>query len=144
VSLAAAFAACSHAHVHRRVKGEYTAFVRIDSRINSNGAVPVDLILVYDKPLIEKLQALPAAEWFARRAQFRRDNQEGKKFDLWGWEWVPGQTVAPIRLPRRHGALAAIVYANYQEPGDHRWRVDPNRNLRIDLEESEVIVTPVE
>lgn len=113
--------------------------VRADSAANRSTPVPVDLVVVFDKKLVDELGALPAREWFAKRAQFSRDHPTG--YWVASWELVPGQTLPLQRLPyRRRGARAAFVFADYLERGDHRVRIDPFRAATVVLTADSVTV----
>jgi type VI secretion system protein len=37
-----------------------------------------------------------------------------------------------------------MIFANYRSPGDHRFRVGPQRRMRINLEDEDFSVSPLE
>ena len=115
--------------------------VQVAQHVNRDSAVAVDVLYVYDDELLKTLLAKPASAWFAEREQFRRDHEGAKAYELWQWEWVPGQSVGMKRLPLRPGARAGIVFAGYHAPGEHRARFDPHRGLAIRLGEEEMSVS---
>ncbi|HEY2384267.1 MAG TPA: hypothetical protein VGK48_24090 [Terriglobia bacterium] len=100
---------------------------------NMNNPVAVEFLLVYDEKLLEMLTKTAAKDWFMNRDQFRQDNPKG--FDSWYWEWIPGQRVKDQKLPLKPSARAALVFANYIVPGDNRAKLDPYKNVTIDLGE---------
>jgi type VI secretion system protein len=90
-----------------------------DADANLNSAVALDLVFVRDVATLEKLQALPAARWFATRADLQRSFPEA--LTVRSWELVPRQSVRlserELGSPRVAGVL---LFADYRTPGDHR------------------------
>lgn len=117
--------------------GDITVATRIDPRANQDNPIAVELVVVYNKKLLEQLLALPAREWFKRREQIRRDYPDNEGFVSWKWEWVPGQEVPARELSFGVGARGGIVYADYLSEGDHRARIDPHQSFAIVLGEKE-------
>lgn len=108
--------------------------VTVAANVNQESPVAVDLLVVYNKKLLDKMFEIPASDWFAGgRDQFQRDYP--KAFQLHSWEWIPGQRVElePIRI--KSGAKAGIIFADYFSDGAHRARFDPRKPLRIELKE---------
>lgn len=89
---------------------------------NANSALAVDVVLVKDKALLDTLAGMSAARWFGAKADLQRTYPDA--FTAVGVEITPGQL---IRLERpRYGAeraWAALAFANYASPGEHRVRV---------------------
>jgi len=108
---------------------------RVADRANGDSPIAVDLVTVYDAKLEERLATVKASVWFAsERASIARVFPRSA-FRVWSWEWVPGQEVAPApRFSYRRGARTTFLFANYATPGDHRWRVAPNRSLQLSME----------
>jgi type VI secretion system protein len=100
---------------------------------NLNNPVAVEMLLVYDDKLLDKLTKTNAKDWFMNRDQFRQDNPKG--FDSWYWEWIPGQQVKDQKLPLKPSAKAALVFANYLVPGDNRAKLDPYKSVTVNLGE---------
>jgi type VI secretion system protein len=113
--------------------GEYTVQVRIAPNANINSPVAVEYLIIYDEKLLETLAKTSAKDWFTNRDQFRQDNPKG--FDSWYWEWIPGQQVMDERIPLKPSAKGSFVFANYVVAGDNRAKVDPNKNVIINLGE---------
>jgi type VI secretion system protein len=103
--------------------------VSIADDANDDRPIPVDVVFVWDGATAEKLEALPAREWFKQKTQLRQDDPAGRTFSVREWEWVPGQTVPDIELAVRPSArkwLRAIyVFADYRTDGAHRVKVEP-------------------
>lgn len=105
---------------------------------NLQSPIAVELVVVYQKPLVDELRKLTARQWFERRADLRRDYPGG--FDSWSWEWVPSQSVPSFQLRYEMGAKAGIVFADYMTPGSHRAVVDPHRPIRLALERDGFVI----
>ena len=120
--------------------GKLRTQVHISEKANANSPVALDLVLVYNKKLLKELLRLSAREWFAKRNQYKRDYPNGEGFDVWEWEWVPGQLVSMQVLPLKAKARAGIIFADYLSPGDHRARLDPHQNITIALHETDFTV----
>lgn len=120
--------------------GKLHTQVHISEKANANSPVALDLVLVYNKKLLKELLRLSAREWFAKRNQYKRDYPNGEGFDVWEWEWVPGQFVSVQVLPLKAKARAGIIFADYLSPGDHRARLDPHQSITIALHETDFTV----
>lgn len=118
--------------------GQLPIEVSIASDANENSPLAVELIVVYENKLIEKLLEKTARDWFVGREQFLRDYHEGVQ--VLKREWVPGQVVAPIELDYGVGAKKVIVFADYLTPGEHRAVIDPQQPFRLILGQSELDV----
>jgi type VI secretion system protein len=87
--------------------------------MNDDSALAVDLVFVRDAELADRLAEIPAAEWFQRREQLRRDFPKG--FEVLSFELVPGQTLPPVAVEDvRRGTRKGLVFADYHAPGEHR------------------------
>jgi type VI secretion system protein len=115
--------------------------VQIAPAANQNNPVAMELLLVYDQKLLDTLMKTPAREWFEKREQFRQDNPEGKGFDSWHWEWVPGEMVPPQTLPLKANAKAGIIFANYVAAGEFRARINGKKNFTVSLGDRSLTVT---
>jgi type VI secretion system protein len=115
--------------------------VRVAPNANGGNPVALDLLLVSDKELLKELQKMSAADWFEKRAQFILDHP--KESELWvgRWEWVPGQVVQLKDVTVASEVKAAVVYANYFSPGEHRAVLDPRRDVKLTLGESKIEVS---
>ncbi len=100
---------------------------------NQNSPIAVDLVVVYDEKLMDKLMGMTAAQWFEERGQIRRDYLEGAGFHSWGWEWIPGQSVPIQKLPLKAAAIGGVIFAKYIAPGAHRSRINPFNDVTIYL-----------
>lgn len=89
---------------------------------NTNSALAVDVVLVKDKALLDSLAAMSAAKYFAAKADLQRTYPEA--ITVLAVEITPGQL---IRLDgkqyRGERVWAALAFANYANPGEHRERL---------------------
>jgi len=108
--------------------------VTISPDANQQSPVAVDLVMIYDPNLLDPIAKLAAKDWFVQREQLQRDFPDG--FQLWRWEWVPGQQISAQRIrfnPRR--VKGTLLFANYFLPGTHRAKVDPLKQVSLVLGE---------
>lgn len=118
--------------------GQLPMHVIVAPQANEDSPVAVDVVVVYDRKLLDDLLKLPASEWFAAKKQFIADH--GRKIDVQGWEWVPGQKVESISLDYRPGAKEVVVFADYHTEGAHRVVVQPQQPFRLLLEERDLVL----
>ena len=99
-----------------------TLALRAADDANANSALAVDVVLVKDAAVLDSLMAMPASKWFATRADLQRSFPEA--LTVYSYELVPGQSIKlNDKLWRSEKAWAALVYASYSTPGDHRARM---------------------
>ncbi len=91
--------------------------VKIDPLANKNSPVALDVVLIKDKNFWKTAPAMTAKDWFAQRSDLQR--RYGKKLQVSSWEWVPGQSIAPITVKVPRWLSGAMVFANYPSPGIH-------------------------
>jgi hypothetical protein len=120
--------------------GDIAVRVDADPKINQESPVPVELVIVYDKDLVEKLAGVKAHDWFLAREQFRKDHPGDGDYVSLFWEVVPGQSLPAAALSFASGARGGFVFADYLADGAHRARVDPHQSLRIHLLAEDVAV----
>jgi type VI secretion system protein len=108
---------------------------------NANSALAVDVVLVKDKALLETLAAMPASRYFATKADLQRTYPEA--LTAIGVEITPGQLIQVERKRfRAERAWAALAFANYATPGEHRVRVPLDSSACVlQLNEQEFVVT---
>lgn len=89
---------------------------------NANSALAVDVVLVKDKAVLDSLSAMTASRYFAARDDLLRSYPDA--LTLLAVEITPGQLIR-IERKRYDGerAWAALAFANYATPGEHRLRV---------------------
>ncbi len=121
--------------------GTLNVRILVAENANRNSPVAMDLVLVYDNRLAGRLLGMSARQWFDQREQIYRDYLRGESFDDWEWEWVPGQEVPVQKLPLKARAKAAFLFINYSTPGVHRFRIDPFKNVTVDLRQNDARVT---
>lgn len=120
--------------------GDAAVRLQADPGINQDSPVALELVVVYDKDLLEKLAAMTAGDWFKNRDQIQKDYPGDDHFVSMRWEVVPGQSLDEQSLSFGSGARGGIVFADYFSAGAHRTRVDPHQNLRIHLQADDFVV----
>lgn len=115
---------------------------KVASDMNNNAPVAVHVLVVYNPDILEKLSKLPADKYFEQQVQLRKDFAEN--VDFFTWELVPNQNLSDQEItPTRVSGLAAIVFARYSSPGDHRATLGEERHILIDLQKKDFSVTPI-
>ena len=139
--LASSLASCSVGVTTRSLFGEtMDMHIRVDSIANDEYPLAMTMVYVYDDDLLTKLLALSAKQWYDTEAQLRE--QEGSKLDAYQWEWIPGQDTT-VSVPLGASAAGAIIFVNYFNDGQHRVRVEPNRDIDIVMGFDDVKITPM-
>ena len=107
------------------IKGDVKMYVDISPKVNTDNPLPVDVVWVYNEDLLNELLKLTSKSWFEKKEQYRRDFPSNSGFEVWSWEWTPGQKVPMQEIPTRTNAKGGIIFAHYLIDGDHRARIDP-------------------
>jgi len=125
------------------VKGDLKMYVNIAPKVNSDNPLPVDVVWVYDEELLKELLKISAKTWFEKKEQFKRDFPSDEGFEVWDWEWTPGQKVTVKEIPIKAKSKGGIIFADYRTDGDHRARINPADDFQIDFfEESFSVQEP--
>lgn len=128
----------------RKMMGiKQTIKVFVSQAVNQNSAIAMDLVIVLDKQLMDRLREMPSKEWFEKREQIKRDYLVGVGIDTLEREWAPGQTVPDIKLKLKPKAKGALIFAKYSMPGAHRFVIDPFKSVAIHLNENNFEVKPI-
>ncbi len=99
---------------------------------NNNSPVGLDIVLIFDKKLLEKLAAVKANDWFRNRTQFELDAPD--QMNVIDLEVVPGQsTTVALDSDLRLKSEGGLIFVDYPSPGDHRIRMDKLDSIRIKL-----------
>ena len=122
-------------HLYAAFDGTLRFQPHIANLINQDTPIPVDLVIITDDKLIHQLLNMSAKEWFSKKEQLKLDFPQDVHF--WSWEWEPGQIVPLASVPLIPNAQAGFVFANYQQPGPHRYRIDPFLDFVLNLNEDE-------
>jgi type VI secretion system protein len=90
---------------------------------NQNTATAVDVVLVLEETMVEKVVALPAHKWMEARSDLLKTYPGA--LSVRSFEVAPGQI---LQVPgERFGTpnvIAVFVFADYLSPGDHRMKVE--------------------
>ena len=117
--------------------------VHISEKANNGNPVALDLVMVSDKKLFEKLREMTAEEWFKSREQIKLDFPKKGQVEVKSWEWVPDQRVSVNEIVVPAEIRGGIVFANYFKPGAHRAVFNPRKPFTIKLGQEKLeIETP--
>lgn len=134
-SLMAMTAGCNHAKKIARIvtlrPSELMLNVGVDPAANKKQPVAVDVAFIRDKNFWKTAPTMAAKDWFGQKSDLQR--RYGKKLQVHSWEWVPGQSVAPVTLKVPRGFSGAMIFANYPSPGTHSAPVPLGGQIKISL-----------
>jgi type VI secretion system protein len=125
-----------------RIKTETIAF-EVAPNANADNAVAVDLVLVYETPLLASFTDLASTAWFRNRDQLKLANPTG--IEVHSFEVMPGQRGPRYSVSGRgEEAVGAFLFASYETPGPHRARIDglPDVLLRLGEKDFSVAAPP--
>lgn len=114
--------------------------VHVGPQANQDRPLAVDLVAAGDKRLSELLSKTSATEWFERRDQFRRDYPQPGLLEVQSWEWVPGQVVGEQKIRLGGHARGVYLFARYASGGEHRARLDVQRETTVTFGEQAMTV----
>jgi type VI secretion system protein len=97
------------------LKGETVLNVTIDPAVNGDAPIAVDVVVVHGSNTLKEVSKLTAQAWFQQRTTLLR--MHPSDLHLNSWEWIPGQQVAPVRVPDTGVADGVVMFANYSTPG---------------------------
>ncbi len=108
---------------------------------NDFSAIPVDIVVIYQKELLEKLSKTPAKDYFKMSKQLLKDYPG--MIEIFSWEVVPGQSLFDQPVPMKGAAPeGGFVFVNYIPPGEHRVRLGRTRNIHVQLKNTEFFISP--
>ena len=126
------------ARTARVSSGKLSLQVALSSTANQNSPVAVDVLFISDKALLKTAQALSANDWFTKKTQLQRQFPKG--IEVKSWEWIPGQSVAPISFVVPVNAEGAMLFANYASPGPHSAPLPISGKVAIYLDEEDFTI----
>jgi len=130
--------------VHRATRvahvsnGKLSLQIAISPTANQNSPVAVDVLLIRDKNFLKTAQGLSASDWFTKKLQLQRQNP--KAIEVKSWEWIPGQSVAPISFVVPVDVQAAMMFANYASGGPHSAPLPTSGKVSIFLDDEDFTV----
>lgn len=124
-------------------KHHLKAEVRLAADVNFDSPLAVDMVAVANKKLYKALKETSARDWFENKRQYFADYQPGKDFQVFQFEWVPGQTVPRIVEPIRRKTRGIVIFANYAGEGDHRARLKKKKTYWLDFQKEWFLATRV-
>jgi hypothetical protein len=87
--------------------------------VNLDSAITMDLVVIYDKELLNTLNKMTSEQYYGAIGQIRRDNDT--LLDIWRWEMVPNQVLEnydPVFDTEKTWGI--LVFADYKTQGAHR------------------------
>jgi len=113
--------------------------IQVDPAANNNTATAIDLVILYDKGLLKEFLSLSSKDYFEKYNQLSRDYPG---VEVVRWEVVPGKKIPAEPLKYSRGTpKAAVVFADYTTPGQHRYSVGEGEKISVRLMENDFKVT---
>ena len=118
-----------------------TIEVQVGPAANHNSAVALDICYVFNEQLLTQVQTLSAKDWFKQRGEIR--SLYPKDVVVSSYELVPGQR-GPIEkvTSKNEDAIGVFAFANYQDEGAHRARLDRFEYATVQLNETDLAIAP--
>lgn len=107
---------------------------------NNDTPIASDLVLILNKAREPQILALTATQWFVQRDQMLRDYP--KDLAVMHFELVPGQTLPARPIVPQDGVTAAVLFSDYQAPGDHRIALADQENAQVYLGATDADIKP--
>lgn len=117
-------------------------FFEVDEKLNKDSPVTVHIVIAYDTNILQTLSTLTSDQYFKKLDQLKRD--AGEMIDIFAWDIVPGQTLAPQPIKPTHpNGLGCLIFARYSTPGDHRQAVGPDREITLEMGTQDFRIVPL-
>lgn len=100
--------------------------------MNQGRATQIALVLANDPARIGQLDRMSARDWFAHHGEVQNQAVgRGELLEIYTYGVTPGLTQGINRLAGLSEARAAFVFALYETPGAHRYRLEGSGPLTI-------------
>lgn len=111
---------------------------------NRDYPLAIDLVIVSDETLAQRISNMTSREWFAARESLRKTYPETLEFD--SLEIAPGESLTqPGKRWSGRRVAAALVFADYFSDGNHLARLESLKGrLRIEFGATDFSVTASE
>lgn len=118
-----------------------TIDIQVSPTANHDSAVAIDIVYVFNPQLLTQLQSFGAKDWFQQRDSLRA--LYPTDLVVSSYELVPGQ-LGPIERVRGKNtdAIGVFAFANYQDEGAHRARLDRFEHAVLRLDEKDLVIVP--
>lgn len=118
--------------------------IKVNAAQNANGgdATSLDVLIIYDKDLLETIQNMNAAEYFSKADALEENNPNGlQRFHM---EVVAGGSMNKKIDKKSNRAVAALIFADIHSPGAHRYRMQVGMEAHVKLLYSKLEVNELE
>jgi type VI secretion system protein len=103
--------------------------VNIDQNLNQDTPLAVDVIAVSNKNTAKDISSLTSRKWFATRTALER--MHPSDLHVYSWEWIPGQQVADLTIPKTEVAAGLFLFADYSSSGSHTAVLPKTGNITV-------------
>lgn len=113
--------------------------IKTSDTMNCGISTFVDLVMIYDKDLLDKLSDMPCEEYFHNVETIYADWY--KKIHIYRWEPCPGQTQRSFHLVKKRKPLGVLVFVRYSHDPPHN--VSNYTNFVLLLNNSKSSISPL-
>lgn len=120
--------------------------VKVDSVANDELPLAMDVVYVYDENVLANILKMSSKQWFQQEESRQRsgaeNGEEESGYQMWGWEWVPGQDTT-VHLPLKTSTVGAVVFVKYFKEGQHRAKLQLFKDVEMNLGYDDFTVEPL-
>lgn len=112
-------------------------FVALQAAPDANGGQPltVDVVVSCDATVGAFLKTMTSTQWFAQRQAL---SHASGSLNVTSWEVSPGRSIPSSKALARKCAKAAVVFANYGTPGEHRLVLGRKSHVTVMLDRADL------
>ena len=114
---------------------------RAADNANDSSPVKIHIVIAYKEALATDLGKLTALDYFKKAEKLKSD--AGIDMDVFAIDVVPGSIPSLEITPSNSTGFAALMFARYTTPGDHRTNVGADYEIQVDLGKKDLKVTPI-
>jgi type VI secretion system VasD/TssJ family lipoprotein len=108
---------------------------------NDSSPIKIHVVIAYKDELAAELTKLDANAYFQKAKKLKAD--AGDDLDVFSIDVVPDSSASLDITPSSSTGAIALMFARYTSPGDHRTNVSADYEIQVNLEKSDLKVTPI-
>ncbi len=108
---------------------------------NDSSPIKIHVVVAYTENLATEIGKLDANAYFQKAKKLKAD--AGDDLDVFSIDVVPDSSVSLDIAPSHSAGVVALMFARYTSPGDHRTNVSADYEIQVDLDKSDLKVTPI-
>lgn len=105
--------------------------IAADKDANDGDATPVDVLVCYDKDILDKLMNMKAAGYFSQADEMEENNP--KALERFHFEVIAGSTITEEIALRSARNVGGVIFAKIRAAGNHRYRLQSGATANVRL-----------